>query len=809
MSYAEVAVDAPLGVDRTLTYSLPPRLPAMPGQMVWAPLGPRPVQGMVFAVTGKPQVESPRPIISTIEPASLVSPFGLELARWMSRRYLSTLFECVSLMLPPGFRDRVDSHLTPGDAEPRSLAGEEDEVWRFLIDRGRTAEKEVRRSLGAKFQPAINRLVRRGALRREWEMPRPRTAPAYDAFLLPHPEGGEAGLLAPNAPRQAALLEAATRAPHRLSRSHANKEYGSGAVEALIKKGLLAQEWVRRDGSAGPDEGVEQASPLTLSPEQAEALSHVAALIERETAGPRTVLLHGVTGSGKTEVYLRALERCVAAGRRGILLAPEISLTPQLADRLNARFPGRVALLHSGLTVRERFNAWWRVRDGAYDVVVGPRSALFAPMPDLGLIVVDEEHEWTYKEQDRPPRYHARAVAMRMSQASGAPLVMGSATPDVSTYYHARQGRHRLFHLPYRIGAGPRPPGSPKDGAGLARVEVLDMRQELKEGNRSPFSRRLVQALREGLGRGEQAIIFLNRRGAAALVQCRDCGASLECRRCAVALTYHGARGLLCHLCNRRARAPSRCRGCGSANVRYLGIGVQRLVELLKEVTPDAEVARWDSDAVREAGGHAGILNAFAGGQAQVLVGTQMVAKGLHMPNVTLVGVALADVGLYLPDFRAGERTFQLLCQVAGRAGRGAAPGRVIIQTYSPDNYAVQAAGRQDYGGFYEKEIAYRRQLRNPPFSSMVNLVYLHTSEEACEKEARRLSDSLRSTAYAQGLSAIEFIGPAPGHPQRARGRYRWRVILRGSRLQDIHRLLSVEPAPKGWTVDVDPVTLL
>ena len=332
------------------------------------------------------------------------------------------------------------------------------------------------------------------------------------------------------------------------------------------------------------------------------------------------------------------------------------------------------------------------------------------------------------------------------------------------------------------------------------------MRQELKEGNRSPFSRRLTQAMRDCVARGEQAILFLNRRGAATLVQCRACGEAVQCRRCSVSLTYHRTRGLLCHLCNRRGKTPSRCEGCGSSRIRYMGLGTQRVVEDLEQLVPGASVMRLDSDAARKAGEHGDILNAFSEGQAQVLVGTQMVAKGLHVPKVSLVGVILADIGLYRPDFRAGERTFQLLCQVAGRAGRGQTPGLVIIQTYNPDSYPVQAAGRQDYNSLYKKEIAYRRELRNPPFSRLVHMVYLYKNEAACQEEARRMAEILRSTAYGRGFSGIDLIGPAPAHPRRLRGHYRWHLIIRGGSL---HELLAAVPIPKGWTVDVDPVSVL
>ena len=812
MKYAEVAVDAPVGFNRTLTYAVPPFLRSTRGQMVWVPLGQRPVQGIVFEVTDQPQVESPRQILSAIEPSPLMSPRGLDLARWISRYYLSSLFEAASLMLAPGFKDRVDPYLETADmvSDPGPLADDDRAVWQYILSHHQASEREVRRVLGPKGEASVARLTRRGLLRRGWRLPRPRTAPGYDSFILPYlADGGNRRTLeelARGAPRRAALLEALFQmAPQGMPLALARKEYGASAVKGLMDRGLLVQEWIRSQSHSKDSTAGEREPAIALTPEQAEAVAQINASLEGDSLyGQKTFLIHGVTGSGKTEVYLRALERCVALGRQGILLVPEISLTPQMVHCLNARFPGRVALMHSGLSLREQFDYWWRIRDGAYDVVVGPRSALFSPLPRLGLIVIDEEHEWTYKEQERSPRYHAREAALKLAQLSHVLLMMGSATPDVVTYHRALSGRLRLFDLPYRI--GPAPSKVPNNGAGLAQVEVQDMRQELREGNRSPFSQTLACALAECVNRGEQAILFLNRRGSATLVQCRDCGLVLRCRRCAVALTYHKSSSLLCHHCNRRQRPPSRCPSCRSPRIRYLGLGTQRVVGELERLLPRARVLRWDRDSARESGGHQVLMEAFSRGQAQVLVGTQMIAKGLHVPNVSLVGVILADVGLHLPDFRAGERTFQLLCQVAGRAGRGQVPGRVVIQTYSPESYAIQAAARQDYLGLYKKELEYRREQRNPPFSRLVHMTYLHTNEEACRREATRFAGALRTAAYGQGLADLDLIGPAPAHPQRVRGRFRWHLLLRG---HNPHALLETVTIPKGWVVDVDPVTVL
>jgi primosomal protein N' (replication factor Y) len=495
------------------------------------------------------------------------------------------------------------------------------------------------------------------------------------------------------------------------------------------------------------------------------------------------------------------MEQVVRQGRQAIFLVPEISLTAQTVERVSARFPGRVAVLHSRLKPRERFDQWWEIRDGKYDAVVGPRSALFAPVPHLGLVVIDEEHEWTYKQEEAPPLYHARTVALELARLTGAVVVMGSATPDVETYYHARRDRHQLLELPHRIagqtGGGPR----------LAETQIYDMREELREGNRSIFSRALAHALTQCVHQKQQAILFLNRRGSAPFVQCRDCGYVVTCSRCSVSLTYHTAIGrLLCHRCNRHIRMPRRCRQCGGNRIRQLGIGTQRVVDEVTELLPGVRVERWDADASRTGPGPEEAMRRLASGETQVLVGTQMVAKGLDVPNVTLVGVVLADIGLYLPDFRAGERAFGLLCQVAGRAGRGLAPGRVIIQTYSPDHYAIRAASQQDYQALYQREIRARQQQGNPPFNRLVHVVFRDVNPTACQRQASTTARLLRERVSTQGLTDVEVIGPAPGVPQRVRGHYRWHVTLRG---RNLHRFLEGLQFPANCTVDIDPAHVL
>ena len=827
MRYAEVAVNAPIGYNRTLSYSIPDRLKLEPGQMAWAPLGHRPVQGIVFQLADQPQVAVTKDIIAPISPSPLITPLGLVLARWISQYYMSSLFDSVTLMLPPGFENRVRSYIYPALQEPEvpaKLSAKGKEALEHLTTQREIDENEMVKGLGKDGEKELRGLLRRGLLQRRWELPRPRISYKYDCYIRPAMSGeqAEAELLGGRATKQKALYEDLSQSHESLPISIANKEYGTGAVAGLLAKGLLALEWVRMDREPALQRERESRTDanLVLTPEQERALSAIKGALETRPGINGPFLLHGVTGSGKTEVYLRALEHCLSMGKKGIFLVPEIALTTQTVHRLNARFPGKVAVLHSRLSVGERFDQWWKIGDGVYDVVVGPRSALFSPLPDLGLIVIDEEHEWTYKQQDATPHYHTREVALKMAALAGAVVVMGSATPDVETYFRAKRGEYTLLELPYRIAPTLEhsPPFSPSRIANrvpretaerqsegdLAHVEICDMREELKDGNRSIFSRPLASALSQCVDRGEQAVVFINRRGSATVVQCRDCGYALHCRRCSVTLTYHATdMRLVCHQCNQRSRLPRGCPQCRSPRIRHLGIGTQRVVEEIGKLLPNATTLRWDRDTAHAPRAHESILGRFLQGEAQVLIGTQM---GLHMPNVTLVGVVLADIGLNLPDFRAGERAFQLLCQVAGRAGRGISPGAVIIQTYNPANYAVEAAAKQDYQLLYSKEVQFRQEQGNPPFNRLVHMMYIHTNAAACQREAEKMGRVLRHRAYSQGLTDIEVIGPAPAFPERVRGRYRWHTILRG---RNLHSFLDGMPIPQGWTVDVDPVTVL
>jgi primosomal protein N' (replication factor Y) len=555
----------------------------------------------------------------------------------------------------------------------------------------------------------------------------------------------------------------------------------------------------------------------TLTPDQETIWNIVRRSLGEQQGGK--FLLHGVTGSGKTEIYLRALEAVLAGGQGAIVLVPEIALTPQTINRFASRFPGRIAVQHSGLSAGERYDQWRQIRAKRFPVVVGTRLALFAPVPNLGLIIMDEEHEATYK-QDLEPRYHARDVAVHLAQLTGAALILGSATPDVLSYTRAKRAEYTLLELPQRVvtkertDVGTQPvqesSGQPEADVahnGLPPVEVVDMREELRAGNRSIFSRALTSAIGDALGASEQVILFLNRRGTSTFVMCRDCGAVIKCSQCDVPCTYHAReQSLQCHHCNRQTPVPGHCPLCGSKRIKFFGVGTEKVAALTEEAFPEARILRWDRDMTRSKGSHEQIMEQFVSHKADILIGTQMIAKGLDLPLVTVVGAISADTALYLPDFRAGERTFQLLTQVAGRAGRSDLGGRAFIQTYTPEHYAIRAASQHNYAMFYREEIAFRRQQSYPPYGRLARLLFVHTNQAHCRRQAESLYQSIERRIAELGLPGIALIGPAPCFLKRIKGKYRWHLVVSA---RDPLALLEEMTLPLGWQVDIDPVHLL
>lgn len=781
------------------TYAVPEDLALVPGQGVLVPFGPRTLQGVVLRLGSTSSFGGEvRQVLGVAPELPVLLPHQVQLSLWLAERYLAPLFACVALMLPVGVARHaryglvtVDGADAPDDAQR--------EILRAVQEHPLATPQQLEKLLGRPHvQREIAQLLRRGALRREYSLTAATLSPRQKRIVR---------LSETAATTESPLLERLRATGGELSRSDFARLRGwsEAAEEELIAAGFIevVDIVMPRDPLAGWEAGRREAPNLT--PEQRAAVEQIlrGGTNDSGRARSRVTLLHGVTGSGKTEVYLAAAEDVIARGQRVLLLVPEISLTPQLIERVAGRFPGRVAVLHSGLSPGQRFDQWRAVREGRYDLVVGSRSAIFAPVASLGLIVLDEEHEWTYKQQDQQPRYDARAVAERLAALTSASVVLGSATPDVVSYQRARNGRYQLVQLDKRV--RPAETASGWNLGMLAAVEVVDLGGELRENNRGIFSRRLAAALEETLAAGEQAILFLNRRGAASFVLCRDCGHVPHCRRCAISLTYHSTtQRLICHQCNRSRRAPARCPRCRGSRIRYLGLGAQRIEEEVRQRFPQARVLRWDRDAARRAEDHLRIFEQLKRGEADVLVGTQMVAKSLDLAQVTLVGIVNADISLNLPDYRSSERAFQILTQVSGRAGRGERPGRVILQTYAPNNYVIQSAAAHDYAAFFAKELSHRREGAYPPFARLTRLVYAHSSERVAEREARQLGLELRRLIRERTLLGSGVVGPVPCLVAQLRGRWRWQLLLR---CPDPAALLHDLALPAGWSIDVDPQT--
>jgi primosomal protein N' (replication factor Y) len=539
-----------------------------------------------------------------------------------------------------------------------------------------------------------------------------------------------------------------------------------------------------------------------LTPEQNQALEHITRKLDEGRYA--TFLLHGVTGSGKTEVYIRAIHRALARGKTALMLVPEIALTPMLGRRLRAHFGRDVALLHSSLSEGERFEEWHRIARGEARVVLGTRSAVFAPLSNLGLVIVDEEHDPSYK-QDEVPRYHGRDTAIMRALQNQAVVILGSATPSLESYHNVHVGKYIYLQLGERIG-----------GRSLAEVHLVDMREVFaRYGRQVVLSDELVNAIRETIERGEQVILLLNRRGFSSFVLCRRCGLTMRCPRCDVSLTYHrSVEQLLCHYCNYRAPVLTRCPSCDGEYIYFAGVGTEQVEERLRRLFPDLRIARLDRDTASRRRAYERIIMAFAAGEIQVLVGTQMVAKGHDFPNVTLVGVISVDAILGLPDFRAAERAFQLLTQSAGRAGRGDQPGRVLIQTYYPEHYVLRYAAAQDYEGFYQREIHFRRMLHYPPITTLIQLIVQHRDFERANALAQELARYLRA-ADTSGLMRV--LGPAPAPLSRLRGRHRLQILIKSRQRLAAHRAvdLAVEQLrasgfdTHALVIDPDPVDVM
>lgn len=954
-------------LDRSFTYEIPEDLrdAIRVGQLVWVPFGSRRLQGIVMELADTTDLDKTRPLEAIVHPEPLVTHQQIELANWISNRYLAPLSDCIWLFLPPGIEDKVETliELKPGAATDTLT-----EKQRALVEKVRAAGSIKSTQLSLSQRAMVNALVEREILIKRTNVRPARAKPrrvdtvqmivplesarpiiaALDrrtsvlralaeaggtlthAELVSRTRVGDATLARLE---REGLIERTTRsAQFELTAAYHEelpvlhvaqarvgvylREHGNSAtadeleraleISALTLHSLRERGWVEkveepghiqlRDAKRIPSlsphharllnilelltqeknpmwvsalyaatdakrsdlQKLEQlglvtlesteivrdplagksfapAVPPTLTSEQQAAWHEIERALmtndERRTTNDQqrittneqritAFLLHGVTGSGKTEIYLDAIDKILAQGKQAIALVPEISLTPQTIRRFGARFGERIGVIHSRLSEGERYDTWRRIRDGKIDVVIGARSALFVPLPRLGLVVIDEEHDASYKndvEFQNAPGYHAREIALELARTHGVVTILGSATPDVETFANAvslRQGAMRgglqLLELPRRILAH-ETDNAPIRYQELPPVEIVDLRTELKEGNRSVFSRALKEALDDTLARGEQAILFLNRRGSASAVVCRDCGQAVKCSRCANPYTLHTfgdqtAKELVCHHCGKRANLPRKCPNCGSTRIRGLGLGTEKLEADVRAEFPAARPLRWDLDVTQGKDAHELLLDAFLRGDANVLIGTQMIAKGLDLPQVTLVGVINADTGLYLPDFRASERTFQLLTQVAGRAGRSARGGKAIVQSYAPEQYAIQLAAKHDYAEFFNRELAFRRAAAYPPFRPLVRLLYSSENAKQASEASEQFGAQLRDRIRREGLLEVEVIGPAPAFFAKLRGRYRHHILLKG---KGAHDLLSAYPPPPHWRIDVDPVDLI
>ena len=847
--FAAVAVLLPTQSD-IYHYHLPSELAGLlqPGHLVEVPFGKQNAYGIIYEFVDQPAVVETRPITALVDPAVALLPAQLALARQISETTLSPLAASLQLMLPPGLARQVDILYQLNEPTTSiQLKPLQERVVNLLRQRGPQRGRQIDLVIPRlNWRDTLRPLVNAGLISTHASLPPPNVKPksVRTAALACSPEQIEK-----------VIDEVGKKGSQALTRRQAILRYllqENGAVQVswlyaasggkladlvfLAEHGLIflseAQIW--RDPLANLDFTPSQA--LSLIPDQQSAWQEIKAALHTAFQGTpiRPHLLHGVTGSGKTEIYLHAVAETLRLGRQAVILVPEIAMTPQTVRRFVARFPGRVGLYHSNLSPGERYDTWQRARLGKLSIIIGARSALFTPLPEPGLIVLDEFHDDSFYQSESPPYYHAVQTAVSYAALTGSLCLLGSATPDINSRYLAEQGKWRYISLPARILAHReslfqqmehihnqsadllgetvsryRPAAGLAETTELPPVILVDMRQELKAGNRSIFSRSLQASLQQTYQSGHQSILFLNRRGTATHVFCRDCGWVVKCPRCDTPLIYHAAVGtkysLVCHRCSYQRKMPPTCPQCGSKRIRQLGLGTEKVEAEVRALLPEANVLRWDFETTRKKGSHEFILTHFRNHQADVLVGTQMIAKGLDLPLVTLVGVVLADMGLNLPDLRAGERTFEILTQVAGRAGRSPLGGKVVLQTFHPDHYVIQAASRHDYQSFYLQELDHRRKLGYPPFSKFVRLEYKHHDSQKAEKAAQSLAETLREWIRLEKRSLTELIGPAPCFFSRIGGDYRWQIILRGP---DPTALLRGRIFPD-WKIEVEPASLL
>ncbi len=819
MRYVDVAVAVP--VDHAYTYRVPDELDEeiAVGKRVLVPFGRKYMTGYVVAISNSTDFERVKDIVDLLDSRPVVTHNILRLTQWISEYYFCPWGMALKAALPAGI-DRVhavrislntsqNGHFNEDlfhHAQPVSSMGKvQKKILTILREHSPIALKDLQKKVGKKsLNSSLYSLERQGIIFLEQvlkaETAKPKTL-QHIALALP-PEDLHTAELERRAPKQAAvikIMEALYPNDIPVAQLREILQFDPRAtLKPLTQKGYIqvyAKE-IRRQPAG--HFAYQKTAHLPLTQQQQVVLNHLKAAIDSGRFAP--ILLHGVTGSGKTEVYIQAIDYLLSLKRRAIVMVPEISLTPLLVSRFLSRFENNVAVLHSGLSTGERYDEWLRIRQGEADVVIGARSAIFAPVNQLGIIVVDEEHEMSYK-QDTEPRYHGRDTAVKRAQLENIPVLLGSATPSLESFYNAKNEKYHLVTLPARI-----------DNRPLPTVEIIDKRKEQRQ---HIFSNALEGAMREVVVRNEQVLLFLNLRGFANFYLCRECGFVYECPRCNVTLTYHASYNRLqCHYCDFSRVPPTRCEHCGSLNVQYRGLGTERIEEEVKLLFPEAVTVRMDRDTVSGKDAHYKILSRVDQGEVDILIGTQMVTKGHDFPHVTLVGVLAAEIGLHLPDFRSSERTFQILTQVAGRTGRGDLGGKVLIQTYTPKHYAILTAQTHDYAGFYNREIVYRQRLNYPPFARVINIILQGRDEIFTREIAQRLVQHLQRKKPQE----IFVLGPAPAALTKLREKYRYQVLLKSRHSLAMRTFVKEQLIAFRKTtqmkdvqclVDVDPVHLL
>jgi primosomal protein N' (replication factor Y) (superfamily II helicase) len=834
-TFVQTVVNVP-AVSGIFDYAIPESLAGTVGvgHLVIVPFGTQTVQGVIFRFIDQPSVPNVKEVIELVDPEPVLTQTQIALAEAMAQHTLSPLASIVGLFLPVGLSQQVDTLYTIRETEvPRPKAESATNVTKTNTQKLRTEDilLNVLRTRGGSlrgrqidthfakvdWRKTAQYLVRKGVLSTQSVLPPSRVKPKFikTAQLAASPDVAESamndlGKTNATQMRREKALKFLMRAKDAVNVSWVYAESGCNLadLQELEERELivLRETEIWRDPLGKVETKELEIGAIKLTNEQRAAWQEIDNGFREIAEGKpiRPFLLDGVTGSGKTELYIRAAQEAIRRGRQAIILVPEIALTPQTVRRFLSHFPGQVGLIHSKLSEGERYDTWRRSRAGLLKIIIGARSALFAPLPNIGLIVADECHDSSYF-QSEPPFYHAVTAAQTYARLAGAMCILGSATPSVPQRYQAENS-------PLPLGQGPGVRGMKRlelprriVQAGLPPVHIVDMRDELKSSHRGIFSRYLLAELESTLKRGEQAILFLNRRGTATYIFCRDCGYVLRCPDCETPLTFHieDKERLLCHQCGYERGKPKTCPECGGKQIREYGLGSEKVETEVNALFPKARTLRWDWDTTRQKDAHEMILTHFAAHRADVLVGTQMLAKGLDLPLVTLVGIVLADVGLHLPDPFAGERVFQVLTQVAGRAGRSERSGKVVLQTFDPTNQVIQSASRHDVNDFYQYELGQRKRLGYPPFSRLVRLEYRHHDPAKAEEEAHRTAKKLSTINYQSST----MIGPVPCFFAKVGGYYRWQIVLRGTNPKE--SLSDANAKLDGWRVEVDPVSLL